>query len=205
MTESHFHFLIYVKKTYRSDRMTSATSDGCWERDHTTAINTTTVDCTHHRSFTAHFRLGEDDDHNVLLSWSEGAFFTIPISLFWDVVVVNRSDDSLSRLFDGRENGTLTNGTWNNSMEPEVDLGTYPDFAQIAAVRLAFMAVYTAIIILTVAGNVLVIATVMGQRKMHNSVNYLICNLAGKSNNSRRKLDPCAGTRQGTHSCNVSL
>jgi hypothetical protein len=77
--------------------------------------------------------------------------------------------------------------SWNNlsSTTPDpsgeqVDWGDYPDFAQLRPVRLLFIVIYTVIIVLTVLGNVLVIYTVACQKKMHNSVNYLICNLAGK-------------------------
>lgn len=76
----------------------------------------------------------------------------------------------------------FNNGGFNLSVtgDTDMDLSYYPDFSQIPAVRRAFIIAYVVIIILTVLGNGLVVFVVVGQRKMHNSVNYLICNLAGK-------------------------
>ncbi|GAV07569.1 hypothetical protein RvY_17390-2 [Ramazzottius varieornatus] len=66
----------------------------------------------------------------------------------------------------------------NMAISENVTLEDYPDYAQIPAVRLTFVVVYITIIFLTVCGNSLVVYTVAGQKKMHSSVNYLICNLA---------------------------
>ncbi|OQV18478.1 putative Pyroglutamylated RFamide peptide receptor [Hypsibius exemplaris] len=74
-------------------------------------------------------------------------------------------------------NWTIASGMMTTVVD-EVDLGTYPDFAQLPAVRVAFVVLYTVIVVLTFSGNVLVVYTVTCQKKMHNSVNYLICNLA---------------------------
>lgn len=81
--------------------------------------------------------------------------------------------------FSAADNINTDNNTNNSAIGDTVDLGEYPDFSQIPALRKAFIMAYVCIIVLTVLGNGLVVYMVLCQRKMQNSVNYLICNLAG--------------------------